>query len=352
MKKVITGLLSCIIFLSHHTTKAQDSDAKTKQKPIDTSFLLKVNGVEQYLEIKGASRANPVLLFIHGGPEWPATPMIRKYNQDLTQNFVLVSWDQRNCGKSKTDNLAKLTPDLYVEDAHQVTHYLKKEFHVSKIFVACHSWGTIIGVNLVLKYPEDYTAYIGMGQFVNPNKSEALARRFVTEQAKLSKDTVTLNALNTIPFSEEYGYKNGFDDLIKFSMMANKYFRSAEVADLPDPTQLYSDYSKLDWMTPVMIYGKTLFNYMNAMNIDFSPFKEFKVPVYFFIGRYDHTTSALVAEEYFRTIKAPKKALFWFEHSGHSPNWEESTLFYQRVLQVAAENKTNALSADINVKMN
>ena len=199
--------------------------------------------------------------------------MIRKFNQDLTKNFVLVSWDQRNCGKSKTDPAAILTPDLYVEDAHQVTQYLKNEFHANKIFVACHSWGTIIGINLILKYPKDYTAYIGMGQFVNPNRSEALARSFVTEQAKLKKDTATLNALNTIPFSAEHGYKNGFNDLIKFSMLANKYFQSNEVTNLPDPTQLYPDYSKLDWMTPVMTYGKTLFNYMNATNIDFFSFK-------------------------------------------------------------------------------
>jgi hypothetical protein len=55
----------------------------------------------------------------------------------------------------------------------------------------------------------------------------------------------------------------------------------------------------------------------------------------------NHTTSAVVAEQYFETIKAPKKELFWFEHSGHSPNWEEPALFYQRVLQVAADNKIN-----------
>ena len=325
---IIIGLLLCAIFFSYSTGFAQ--------APVDTSFLLKVNGVEQYVEIKGAVRTNPVLLFIHGGPSWPATPMIRKFNQDLTKDFVLVSWDQRNCGKSKTDSAAVLTPDLYVEDAHEVTQYLKKEFHVNKIVVACHSWGTIIGINLILKYPEDYAAYIGMGQFVNPNKSEALARRFVTEQAERSKDTATLDALKAIPFSEQGGYANGFDGLMKFSMLAGRYFHSDQVTDLPDPTQLYSDYSHLDWMTPVMISGKTLFNYMNATNIDFLPFKEFRVPIYFFIGRYDYTTSAVLAEQYFATIRAPKKEFFWFEHSGHSPNWEEPALFYQRVLRVAA----------------
>jgi len=341
MKKIIQSLFFCAFFFSCGLAIAQISKSKTGQTPVDTSFLLKVNGVDQYIEIKGVSKTNPVLLFIHGGPEWPATPMIRKFNQDLTKNFVLVSWDQRNCGKSKTDSIAKLTPALYVEDAHELTQYLKKEFQARKIFVACHSWGTIIGINLILKYPGDYAAYLGMGQFVNPNRSEALARTFVTKQAKLNKDTATLHALSTIPFSEEHGYANGFDDLMKFSMLANRYFTSNEVANLPDPTQLYPDYSKLDWMTPVMTYGKRLFNYMNAMNIDFFSFKEFKIPIYFFLGRFDHTTSAVIAAEYFNTIEAPKKQLFWFEHSGHSPNWEEPALFYQRVLQVAADNKIN-----------
>src|SRR5580692_6833305 len=148
MKKKLLSCFLCAICFSF-AAYAQVSDSKTAQTPIDTSFLLKVNGVEQYLEIKGMSRSNPVLLFIHGGPSWPATPMIRKFNQDLTRNFVLVCWDQRNCGKSKSDSNARLTPDLYVEDAHGVTEYLKKTFHKNKIIIACHSWGTIIGIYLV-----------------------------------------------------------------------------------------------------------------------------------------------------------------------------------------------------------
>jgi pimeloyl-ACP methyl ester carboxylesterase len=330
MKKIFTILtLAGIVF----------SAAAKAQLPIDTSFLLNVNGVQQYLEIRGASRNNPVLLFIHGGPEWPATPMIRKFNQDLTKNFVLVSWDQRNCGKSGSDTSVKLTPELFVEDAHQVTQYLKKEFHAQKIFVACHSWGTIVGINLVQKYPHDYAAYIGMGQFVDPNKSDASGRKYVMEQAALNKDTATLKALEAIPFSEEYGYKDGFDGLIRFSMISQKYYTNTAVAALPDPTQLYQDYSKLDWMTPVMTSGKALFNYMSAENLSLSHFTDFKVPVYFFLGRYDHTTSAVVAEAYFNTIKAPRKELFWFEHSGHSPNWEEPQLFYERLVKVAKDNK-------------
>jgi pimeloyl-ACP methyl ester carboxylesterase len=310
-------------------------------QPVDTSFLLKVNGVDQYLEIKGASRTNPVLLFIHGGPEWPATPMLRKFNQDLTKNFVLVSWDQRNCGKSKTDTAAVLSPDLFVEDAHRVTQYLKSKFHKQKIFVVCHSWGTIVGIKLVSKYPGDYAAYIGMGQFVNPNKSEAMAHDFVMAAAKKNNDTATIKALNNMRFSVDNGYEDGFNGLIGFSMMAAKYYHTSEVADLPDPTQLYSDYAKIDWMTPVMTGGKALFSFMSARNFSLENITEFKLPVYFFIGRYDHNTAAALAEAYFRTINAQKKQLFWFDHSAHSPAWEEPELFYQRMLLVSSQNPAN-----------
>ncbi|HTB25962.1 MAG TPA: alpha/beta hydrolase [Puia sp.] len=338
MKNIRPILLFTIVLFSFINIKAQDPIPKFPGYDIDTSFLMKVNGVEQYIEIKGASKSNPVLLFVHGGPSWPATPMIRKFNEELSKKFILVTWDQRNCGKSKTDNSATLTPDLYVNDAHVITEYLKNTYHKNKIFVVCHSWGTIIGVYLVMKYPGDYAAYIGLGQFTNPNRSEELARKYVIEQAKLVNDTATLKMINSIPFSREDGYANGFDDLIKFSMMSNKYFSNKEVASLPDPTQLYVDYSGIDWMTPVMTSGKILFNYMNAENINFFQYKEFKIPMYFFLGRYDHNTSSEVAEEYFEAIQAPKKKLYWFEHSGHSPIWEEPALFNHRVAEVAEIN--------------
>ncbi len=307
---------------------------------MDTSFLLPVNGVKQYLEIKGASRTKPILLFIHGGPSWPATPLNRKYSQDLAKDFVFVSWDQRNCGKSQTDTTVTLTPGLYVEDANVVTQFLKKQYHRNKIFVIGHSWGSLIGVNLVQKYPQDYAAYIGMGQMVNPGKSEMLARNHVVQQATLRKDTATLAALAKIPFSEEGGYQNGLDDLLKFRMLSDKYLSSSEVAELPNPMELYPDYKALDWMTPVMRTYKLLSSYMDGGKTNLLKQNTFQLPVYLIVGKYDYTTSAELAQQYFAAIKAPRKQLFLFEHSGHGPSWEEPVLFHTRLLQIAAANKT------------
>ena len=40
-------------------------------------------------------------------------------------------------------------------------------------------------------------------------------------------------------------------------------------------------------------------------------------PVYFFVGRKDYQTNFKISEGYFNKLIAPKKQLFWFEHSGH-----------------------------------
>ena len=50
---------------------------------------------------------------------------------------------------------------------------------------------------------------------------------------------------------------------------------------------------------------------------------EFKMPVYFFIGKYDYNTPFQLSEEFFNQIKAPRKEYIWFENSVHMPNFEE-----------------------------
>jgi pimeloyl-ACP methyl ester carboxylesterase len=222
-----------------------------------------------------------------------------------------------------------------------VTQYLKKTFRQDKIFVIGHSWGSLIGVMLVQKYPTDYAAFISIAQFVNPGKSEMLSRNHVIKQANLQKDTATLNALATIPFSEKAGYKNGMDDWFKFRMLSEKYLTSRDEVDLPNPMQLYSDYSVLDWMTPAMRDIKSLFSYMNGETTNLFQQNKFKLPVYFFVGKHDYITSGEIAQQYFRTLKAPKKKLFVFEHSGHAPHWQEATLFHARLLEVVAAASTN-----------
>jgi proline iminopeptidase len=301
-------------------------------------FTVNINGLEQYLEVIGENKnGKEVVLFIHGGPSWPATPMLRLFNRELAKNVTLVSWDQRNCGKSQWDSTGALSLDQYIEDAHQVTAFLKKKFHKEKIFIAGHSWGSIIGTFLVTKYPGDYAAYIGMGQIVNFKKSESLSRKWLAEQANLNHDQATLDALERISFSEVSAYEDGFTSLVNHRKLLSKY-RGDEYDTTYEAKALNAspDYKGIDWMKSVKYASKFLAPVI--FNTNFSYLVNYKVPVYYFAGRHDHNTMASMAETYFKTITAPKKEFFWFENSGHSPQWEEPSLFNQRLLQIIKDN--------------
>ncbi len=60
-----------------------------------------------------------------------------------------------------------------------------------------------------------------------------------------------------------------------------------------------------------------------VLTLDMSQAREFKVPVFLFLGRHDHNVSSEVAAEWFASVKAPKKQLFWFEQSAHEVMNEE-----------------------------
>jgi pimeloyl-ACP methyl ester carboxylesterase len=58
------------------------------------------------------------------------------------------------------------------------------------------------------------------------------------------------------------------------------------------------------------------------------------VPVFFFVGRYDHHLDATVAARYFEALQAPNKQLVWFENSAHNIPFEEPEQFTQNVVGV------------------
>ena len=65
-----------------------------------------------------------------------------------------------------------------------------------------------------------------------------------------------------------------------------------------------------------------------------------EVPVYFFLGRHDHTAtaSAAMAERYFSALDAPLgKRLIWFENSAHWPQLQEPGRFEMEMIRAASE---------------
>ena len=61
--------------------------------------------------------------------------------------------------------------------------------------------------------------------------------------------------------------------------------------------------------------------------------KEYKIPIYFFVGKYDYNTPFELSEEFFKKVVAPKKEYIWFEESAHMPNFEENQKYSELLIK-------------------
>ena len=316
------------------------SSAETDRKDssINEKSLLELGGEKQYVEITGASVSNPVLLFLHGGPGWPQTPHIRYFNSELKKTMTIVAWEQSGCGQSyiNNPNPKNLSLEQIVKDAHELTQLLKKRFKQDKIYLVGFSWGSIPGLQLIQKYPEDYRAYFVITKVLDINKSIAASREWIKKQATRKNDKASLKILEQLEKGDTMLCKRPMDCFLKQYEILSKYGgaiynKASEAEILKAETQAYEDYKKYDWYTAFKYSAYRLEN--DLFTTDLSKIRELKIPVYFFMGRHDWNLPTAITEEFVKNLAAPKKEIVWFENSGHEPLEEEAGAFNRAMIE-------------------
>lgn len=150
-----------------------------------------INGVLQGFFIRGENLENPIVLYLHGGvPELPFI-LPREREERLEKYFTVCYWDQRYAGMSydKSINSSSLTLEQMIDDVYKMTKYLQYRFEKKQIYLMAHSWGTYLGVKTIEKYPDEYTAYIAIGQITNQLESERLAYDYLLQHTSAIGDT-------------------------------------------------------------------------------------------------------------------------------------------------------------------
>ena len=335
MKKIILFIL---IAASGCQTPANKNAGKTAEsKPVHESSLIELGGEKQYVEITGASDQNPVLLFLHGGPGWPQTPHLRYFNSDLTKSVTLVSWDQAGCGKSYMNNPEpkNLSADRFVNDAHELTQLLKKKFNKDRIFLAGFSWGSIIGLKLVEKYPEDYAAYFGISQVIDIQQSIKLSRDWIAEQARLKGDTNMLKRVSQLENGDTSFCKSTLECFLQKYGMLTEYggaiYKKGMAAEIEKAEKNYEDYRNYDWFKAFMYSANAIGDDLFTTNL--SGISQLKIPAYFFMGRNDNSLPTIETEGNVQKLKDPAKEIVWFEESGHEPLEEEAAAFNKAIAE-------------------
>lgn len=329
-----------ITILPARTTEIKDENGKVIPNSIAEIKKIEIGGVNQYLMIRGNNKNNPVILFVHGGPGQSEIGYIREYQKELEEKFVVVRWDQRGAGLSYSKDIPKesMIMNTLVSDTNEITNYLVKRFNQSKIFISGHSWGTIIATNAVKNTPEKYLAYIGIGQFVDAKEGEKISYDYTMSEAKKQNNTEIIKQLEKIgtpPYTAD-------DLLIRANClsMLGCVFKTEPKKNMGSALMLSPEYNllaKLNYQKNGISSSKILVP--EILRVKFlEDIKEFKVPVYFIMGKYDYFTPTAMVEKFYNQLQAPKKELILFENSAHVPQLEENEKFNKTLIRILEEN--------------
>lgn len=291
---------------------------------------LKIEGVEQWILIRGYDRTKPVLLFLHGGPGMPSMYLAHEFQSELERDFVVVHWDRRGAGKSfdAHPQISTFSVRQTLNDTYELTRKLRERFGQQRIYLVGHSWGSYLGLLAVYEHPEYYIAFVGMGQPAGSYEQVyALRREFLSRAAKETGDSNLLtrladaNAVITEDDLFRYGGElyasRSFWPLLKAGLFAPEY-TLREVMNVKKGVDLVNREMKYD-VVPKMLEGEI---------------SRVKVPVFLFLGRHDLNTPSQLAAEYLVRLDAPLKELVWFEHSAHFPFLEEPDRFHKEMVHV------------------
>jgi len=343
MRTCICTLVMILGSISWGQVPESLSDADTPdtlQLTVEMSFI-ELGDEPQYVELRGTSPENPVLLFLHGGPGWPQTPYLRYFNTLLPAAVNLVAWEQSGCGKSflNNPNPKKLSLEQIIADAHELTQILKERFKQERIYLAGFSWGSVIGLHLADRYPEDYVAYIGISQVIDLKRGMQLSREWLKEQARKNGDGRTLHILDQIENRDTTIGRTDLDFFLAQFEQLNKYGGSIYAREVEEQIEkvltMYDDYQGYDWMGGFAYSASRLDADLFA--IDLTGIQELKIPAYFITGRHDRNVPTEIIAEYVTRLKAPKKEIVWFENSGHEPLEEEARRFDEEIIRIVNE---------------
>ena len=302
-----------------------------------TEEYVPINGISQYL-LHLPSESKDVLIMLHGGPGL-ANSYVAYYQQPYLGFCNAVYYDQRGAGKTQLKNKStpeSLTMDTLLEDLRQTALYVRDKYQTDRIFLAGHSWGSMLGTQYIIRYPGTVAGYIGYGQVVDETTQSEIWYEYIKAAVAKSGDPDDIAALEcadkNFPNVARDKYFAEYTQLaevgFKYDFMANDVFEiySNSPTWTPEDEAQSSSIEALNHK----LYGDVFVGY------DIRGVQEYGLPVYYILGRHDTMTSSEVVAKYFETIRAPKKGLYWIEDAGHLPDTDNPAAFFGAVKEILA----------------
>jgi pimeloyl-ACP methyl ester carboxylesterase len=319
-------IVAIVLFFAAHAyfqSKVREEIRITSPNGIESLEKVSIGGVTQWILIRGHDKSKPLLLFLHGGPGFPLMPFFHP-NTLVEKEFIIVHWDQRGAGKSYSSTLPEesIKIEQFIADTHELIQILRQRFGVPRIYLVGHSWGSILGMLTINRYPELFYAYVGIGQVADMQENQMASFQFALQSATRAGNQKAVQELTTVGnVGKKWviafgGNMYGESDLWKLVQLG-----------FSSPYHSLLDFKKI--IDGTKFSGSALGEELSQINL-FQQVPKVEVPVYFLEGRHDYMAPSYIAERYYQMLNAPKgKKLFWFDQSGHWPQLEEPNKFHE-----------------------
>ncbi len=328
----------------------QDIGRIVAPRGIDEQRMVTLGGAKQAIFLRGQDRTAPILLFLHGGPGSPISPVVYSYQRPWEDYFLVVNWDQRGFGRSRgapDDPALKgtLNRTQYIADTVELIEMLRAEFGQRKVILVGQSWGTVLGLEVAHRRPDLLHALVTQGLAANWLDSPRMLYRHMLEEAERKGDTAELTRLKDVGplppvekpeemFAWARKFGRGFPD-------PNTWHNIKGPGDgwgrrLDSLTQVSPDVSpeehaaqkRFEAENPAVVMAR----YQEAMSsvLPWDAVRDvgtkLKVPFIVMQGSHDWQTSRDLAKVYFDKVCAPWKKWVEFPHAAHALNVEQPGL--------------------------
>ena len=298
-----------------------------------------IGGTQQWIQIRGRDRNNPVILWLNGGPGFSTIPQTF-FHIPLEKDFTVVMWDQRGEGKSYgftgPSIASTMTIDRMAADGVELAEFLKQHLDVQKIVIMGHSWGSILGVRMAQMRPDLFSAYIGTGQVVNLREAMELEYPSILDMARNSENEEAVKELEAAgppPYSKVHDYiipirwANAFDAVASSEPERRNtlaaiwaFFRLFVLTDRAVREGIV--FSQKLMLEPM------LDEVVPEIGIDF------EIPVFFIQGSEDKLSPTSMVRQYYDSISAPEKKMIVLDDAGHLAILRNRALFRDAFLDI------------------
>jgi pimeloyl-ACP methyl ester carboxylesterase len=295
---------------------------------------IRLGGIDQWILVRGRDRANPILVFLHGGPGMPAMYLAHAFQGELENSFTVVHWDRRGAGKSYSKDVPRssLAVSQQLADTLDLVDVLRTRFGQRRVHLVAHSWGSLLGILAVSRRPDLFSSYVGVGQVVDDARARRIQVEFVEKEARARNEEKVIEEIRRSPDSlEKYLFRYGGElkketswwPLLAIGLRAPEY-SFWDAVRVPRGVS-FSHANTRDDVLGGRAPGEAI--------------RRLEVPVWFFAGRSDYTSPSALVSEYVHRVEAPRKELVWFENSSHFPFLEEPARFAAEMRRVRAATK-------------